>query len=97
MAAARPTLSIPALPARRTNASGAVIRLVAEAQLLATSRVAAKMSISPPLLRRLTSIYKAISYLDFHGNPVLTTEAVLSSERVGEDWLLFFDRKSALC
>jgi hypothetical protein len=44
------------------------------------------------LLQHLISVYKIICYLDFHSNLVRATDTELVSRRVGEDWLLFFDR-----
>lgn len=47
------------------------------------------------LIRRLTSTYRVVWYLDYHSNLVQTTEMELMSKRYGEDWLLFFDRETA--
>jgi FkbM family methyltransferase len=49
------------------------------------------------VLRRLTAIYKHVSYLDYYGRKIPATELELVSERVGEDWLLFFDHDIAVC
>jgi FkbM family methyltransferase len=48
------------------------------------------------MLQRLLSIYNTVSYLDFNSELVRTTEMDLVSQRVGEDWLLFFDRDTAV-
>jgi FkbM family methyltransferase len=48
------------------------------------------------LLKNLISTYKIVRYLDFHSDLVRTTEAELISQRIGEDWLLFFDRETAV-
>jgi FkbM family methyltransferase len=48
------------------------------------------------VLERLIATYKIVSYLDYSSNIVQTTVAELVSQRVGEDWLLFFDRETAL-
>ena len=45
------------------------------------------------MLERLISTYKILRYLDYDSNLVQTTMAELVSQRVGEDWLLFFDRR----
>ena len=52
---------------------------------------AARYKSPKDLLKRLLSIYKIVSYLDFNSNLIQTTEAELVSRRVGEDWLLFFN------
>jgi FkbM family methyltransferase len=49
------------------------------------------------VLRRLTAVYKQISYLDYYGRKVPATELELVSERVGEDWLLFFEHEMRVC
>jgi Methyltransferase FkbM domain len=48
------------------------------------------------MLERLITTYKIVSYLDYSSNIVQTTVAELVSQRVGEDWLLFFDRETAV-
>jgi FkbM family methyltransferase len=48
------------------------------------------------LIRKLTSTYKVVHYLDFHSNLVKTSEVELMSQHVGQDWLLFLDRKTAI-
>ena len=41
-------------------------------------------------LARLTSIYGRLRHIDYYGNAVELTEAEIQSERVGDDWLLYF-------
>ncbi len=47
------------------------------------------------LLECLVSAYKRIHYIDFHSNLIPITETELMSSRIGEDWLLFFEREGA--
>lgn len=48
------------------------------------------------LIRRLTAIYGTVCYLNFGGCLTKTTEAELTSQHVGQDWLLFFDHETAV-
>jgi FkbM family methyltransferase len=48
------------------------------------------------MIQRLVAAYKTFYYLDYHSNLVRTDQAEVMSKQVGEDWLLFFDRETAI-
>jgi FkbM family methyltransferase len=51
---------------------------------------------SEALIHRLISLYSTVYYLGNNSDLIQTTKDDLISHRVGEDWLLFFDRESAV-